>query len=93
MQLLKDSFSTKFPAMLTKLWQLGSHDLNEADKSALTLTVLSRETFAHNMLSGVVAFSNDLSAFLEADYLTGNDAELIRCYVRARTSSSLFQQE
>ena len=86
MQLLRESYSDKFPAMLAKLWHLGSFDLDETSKSTLTMPTITSEIFSHNMLTGVVEFSKELSLLLDTYYLTANNEKMM-CFVRFRTNS------
>ncbi|KAL8424983.1 hypothetical protein Efla_004460 [Eimeria flavescens] len=80
-QLLKESFNSRFPQMLTHLWQLGSYDWSDADKSTVAAPSLTSEQLAYSFLTGVFGFSRQYAYLMEAEYLPGKEEESISCYV------------
>ncbi|CDJ67610.1 hypothetical protein, conserved [Eimeria necatrix] len=77
--LLKSSFSSRYLAMLTKLWQLDSVGVEALDVT-VSQTTFSSEVFSVGFMNGVIDFAKEYSSLVEEDYLPGYEEETTKCY-------------
>lgn len=89
--LLKSSFSSRYLAMLTKLWQLDSVGVEALD-ATVSQTTFSSEVFSNGFMNGVIDFAKEYSSLVEEDYLPGYEEETTKCYVRMKGSDAIVHE-